>query len=399
MGSTWVRRRGTSLSPRLLDIGVALAVAAAVAYRIWLADQENGAATGALAYGFGLVMTAALLPRRRWPVIVLAFETLAWVLYHSVVSWASGEPGPVLWVALYTAAAADKRRGLLPVAGALLLADIAGRVWQHGIPPLGSQFDASTVLWAVALLLGDMSRSRRLRLRQAESQREQEAQRRVALERLRIARELHDVLAHTITAITVQARVAEETIDRRPATARAALAAIRSASRDAMTELRATIGVVRQRRDGETGAGAVPPPAPGLDRLHELTRTATGGGLRVDVAVDGTARPLPAAVDLTAYRIVQESLANVVRHAGAATATVSVRYEPAGVRIEVTDDGCGASASPRNAEAGRDGEASRYGLLGMRERADALGGRFHAGPRAGGGFEVSAWLPTGTAAT
>jgi signal transduction histidine kinase len=207
----------------------------------------------------------------------------------------------------------------------------------------------------------------------------------VQQERLRIAREMHDVLAHTIAAINVQAGVAGDVIDDAPDRARASLRDIRRQSRDAIAELRATVGVLR-----EGGTAAPREPAPGLAELDRLVEKAAGAGVRVEVAVAGAARPLPGTVDLAAYRIVQESLTNVVRHAHASEATVSVRYEPEAVVLEVQDNGRGAA---NGAIHDRDG----HGLIGMRERATALGGTLQAGVAPGGGFLVHATLPTGDA--
>jgi signal transduction histidine kinase len=171
-----------------------------------------------------------------------------------------------------------------------------------------------------------------------------------------------------------------------PDEARAALTTIRSASREAMAELKATVGVLRA---GE-GDQAPRAPTPGLGQLDGLLEATRDAGLRVEAAVSGEPRPLPALVDLTAYRIVQESLTNVRRHAGADAATVTIRYEPAEVVIEVDDDGRGPGPAPTDGQAG-------YGLAGMAERSAAVGGRFQAGPRPGGGFRVTARLPVGRA--
>jgi signal transduction histidine kinase len=242
------------------------------------------------------------------------------------------------------------------------------------------------------LLLGEAVRSRRAwaaevraRLRRAEEDREREAERRVQQERLRIAREMHDVLAHTIAAINVQAGVAGDVIDEAPDKARASLQEIRRQSRDAIAELKATVGVLRE---GSTAAPRAP--APGLADIDGLIETAAGAGVRVEVSVAGPARPLPATVDLSAYRIVQESLTNVVRHAHASEAIVNVRYDPGAVVLQVRDNGTGDAN-------GTTGDGRGHGLIGMRERAAALGGTLEAGAGPGGGFLVQATLPTGEA--
>jgi signal transduction histidine kinase len=214
-------------------------------------------------------------------------------------------------------------------------------------------------------------------------------------ERLRLARDLHDITAHTIAVIAVQASVAEEALADGPEPARAAVQAIRAASRQALTELKATVGALRE------GSGiAERGPLPGLGRLGELVAMAQGAGLRVELAVAGPARPLGPVVELTAYRIVQEALTNVLRHAQATSAAVRVCYPPDGVEVEVTDDGQGAGPA-RPGWSGSDGGpvASRgHGLAVMAERAAAVGGRLEAGPRPAGGFRVHARLPQGEGA-
>jgi signal transduction histidine kinase len=271
---------------------------------------------------------------------------------------------------------------------------ISGASWQtlgedaSLLSVLGTQTLADAGLLATVLLLGEAVRNRRAwaqevrrRLERAEEDREREAARRVAEERLRIARELHDVMAHTVATLNVQAGVAADVIDDAPEQAKASLRTIREQSREAMAELRATVGLLRG------GAIDAPrAPAPGLAGLDALVQMATGAGVEVDVSVAGAVRPLPAAIDLTAYRILQESLTNVVQHAHATAASVLVRYDADAIVLQVEDDGHG----PAHAGNG----ASGFGLVGMRERAAALGGILDAGPRPGGGFRVHAQLPT-----
>jgi signal transduction histidine kinase len=204
-------------------------------------------------------------------------------------------------------------------------------------------------------------------------------------ERLRIARELHDVVAHSLAAIALHAEVAEHVMDDRPDQAGEALRVIKAVSREAGRELRAILGVLRSVDDGQS-AGA----RRGVSGLDALAATASSAGIPTRVAISGRPRPLLAAVDQAAYRIVQESLTNVLRHAGPATASVHVAYERSQVVVEVVDNG-------RAPEAG-DGSGSRgfeHGIAGMRERALALGGQLEAGRRTGGGFRVRACLPFG----
>jgi signal transduction histidine kinase len=240
---------------------------------------------------------------------------------------------------------------------------------------------------AAAWFWGDGLRTRRAylagleeRARYLEETREEEARRRVADERLRIARDLHDVIAHSIASINVQAGSAIHVMDRRPEQARDALLAIKAASGEALAELRSTIGPLRAHEHDAPRA-----PAPTLARLDPLLETAARAGLPVEVGVRGEPRPLPAAVDVAAYRIVQESLTNVVRHAHAHEATITLDYRLESLELEITDDG-------RNGATG-DGAEPGHGIAGMRERAEAVGGRVEAGPRFTGGFRVWARLP------
>ncbi|MDA0565097.1 histidine kinase [Streptomonospora sp. S1-112] len=240
----------------------------------------------------------------------------------------------------------------------------------------------------VVLLAGEIARSNRAylhevqrRAAEAERTREEEGRRRATEERLRIARELHDVVAHHISLINVQAGAAAYRRDD-PEGAYAALDAIKAASRQALRELRTTLGVLRQVDDGPATA-APTAPAPTLARVGELAEHTTRAGLPVDLRVAGDPVPLPAAVDLAAYRIVQEALTNALRHSGATRADVAVTYRPGGVGVEVRDNGT-ATAPP----------AEGNGLRGMRERAAAAGGTCQAGPRADApGFLVRADLP------
>jgi len=214
---------------------------------------------------------------------------------------------------------------------------------------------------------------------EAERTRDEAAQRRAMEERLRIARELHDSLTHSISVICVQAGVAVHLARKRGEDVPPALLAIQEAGADAVRELRATLGVLRE----EDGDGS------GLSQLDGLVARARAAGLPVTVTVTGTVRPLPPEADQAAYRIVQEALTNVSRHAGRASARVHLHYSPDALSVQVDDDGSGTGTGPRSAGPG-------LGLIGMRERVTALGGRLQAGPRDGGGFQVYAELPVRT---
>jgi signal transduction histidine kinase len=212
---------------------------------------------------------------------------------------------------------------------------------------------------------------------------ELEVQRAVSEERLRIARELHDVVASSFATISVQAGVAVHVLDQQSAQAVEALEAIKSASKEALGELRTILGMLRTDDDD-----AARPSAPGLGRLDALAANTTAAGVPTQVRLEGRPRPVPAVVDLTAFRIVQESLANVLRHAGPASAVVTISYERDRLTIEVADDGRGAARSSCEPS-----EGSGNGIAGMGERALALGGQFEADARPEGGFRVRASLP------
>ncbi|QES50469.1 two-component sensor histidine kinase [Streptomyces venezuelae] len=342
--------------------------------------------------------SALLVLRRSRPRAVLAATSVL-----AFVELATMEPrAPVAIctvVALYTVAAATDRPTTWRV-GLLTMTGLTGVAMLAGPLPWYAQENIGIFAWTgMAAAAGDAVRSRRAfvdaireRAERAERTREEEARRRVAEERLRIARDLHDVVAHHIALVNVQAGVAAHVMDKRPDQAKEALAHVREASRSALNELRATVGLLRQSGDPE----APTEPAPGLAVLDELVDTFRHAGLPVAVAVavdrpSGAEGPLPAAVDLAVYRVIQEALTNVRKHAGPdAKAEVSVVRVGSSVEITVLDDGGGEPAAAPE-DAGRAG--GTHGLLGMRERAGALGGSCHAGPRFGGGFRVHVVLP------
>jgi signal transduction histidine kinase len=222
---------------------------------------------------------------------------------------------------------------------------------------------------------------------------EQDARRRVDEERLRIARELHDVVAHTMATINVQAGVAAHVLSTRPETVAESLQAIKAASKEGLRELRAILNVLRQADDADPTQ-----PVPGTAQLGTLITGACRAGLDTTLTVTGEPVPLPAAVDLAAYRIVQESLTNAIRHAGPATAAVSLGYHHDELRVEITDTGRGPAPGHNGSDSngsdsnGSDGNGG-HGLAGMRERAATVGGSLETGPGPAGGFRVAARLP------
>ncbi|MFF5841138.1 sensor histidine kinase [Streptomyces massasporeus] len=338
-----------------------------------------------------LLMTlgaAALVFRRRAPMAVLALTGTL-----SVIESVTGDPrAPVAMsavIALYTVASTTDRPTTWRV-GLLTMTVLTGAAMAAGPLPWYAQENLGIFAWTgIGATAGDAVRSRRAfvqaireRAERAERTREEEARRRVAEERLRIARDLHDVVAHHIALVNVQAGVAAHVMDKRPDQAKEALAHVREASRSALNELRATVGLLRQSGDPE----APTEPAPGLDRLDELTGTFRSAGLHVEVARADQGTTLPAAVDLAAYRIIQEALTNVQKHAGPqAKAEVSVVRVGPNIEITVLDDGSGDNETQDS--------GGGHGLLGMRERVSALRGTLTTGPRYGGGFRVHAILP------
>ena len=230
---------------------------------------------------------------------------------------------------------------------------------------------------ALTLITGDQSLGDALTRAQQAERTKKEASRRVHEERLRIAREVHDIVAHSIATINVQAGTAVHVLDKRPEQARAALLAIKQASADAIRELRTTVGTMR-------GAGSSPSEAR-LARLPELVSMAQSFGLDADLRISGEPCDLPSSIDLAAYRIFQESITNVIRHAQASRVALSLTYGPDRIELRVEDDGRGHDCEETVVEGN--------GTRGMRERASLLGGDFSAGPLSSGGFIVQAQLP------
>lgn len=380
--------------PLALDAALALAVLVAMIIGSFVEPNGPGGptfgtrtpeATSVLLMVLGAV---ALIWRRRNPMPVLA-ATAALTVVELV---RFDPPAPVVMstvIALYTVASRTDRPTTWRV-GLLTMAALTAAAMLFGTPPWYSQENFGVFAWTgMAGAAGDAVRSRRAfvdaireRAERAERTRDEEARRRVAEERLRIARDLHDVVAHHIALVNVQAGVAAHVMDKRPDQAKEALAHVREASRSALNELRATVGLLRQSGDPE----APTEPAPGLAVLDELVDTVRRAGLPVEVACTDRRPPLPAAVDLAAYRVIQEALTNVRKHAGpAARAEVSVVRVGATAEVTVIDNGSGGG--------GCNGDGGGHGLLGMRERVTALGGSLTAGPRYGGGFRVHAILP------
>jgi signal transduction histidine kinase len=330
------------------------------------------------------VASAALYWRRRAPLVVVAVAVIAWA-----VTLGSGyaDLGGVTIIALYSAGryTTEDRWAHLGVDAAILVVLIDGLT---DPAPWGEAVLAGVVMF-VAWYVGRRLRLRSERAAQLAREQAAEARRIVTEERTRIARELHDVVAHRVSLMTVQAGAAKAVAAQDPEGAIRAMGAVEEAGRQALDELRHLLGVLRPETDPD-GLG----PQPGLKELPRLVEQIRGAGVDVSLATDGVSAELPARVDLFAYRIVQEALTNVLKHTGPGAHTqVRLGTDRTGIVIEVLDDGHGATVMP--ASGLTQGSARGHGIVGMRERALLLGGTLDAGPRPAGGFRVVAHLPTG----
>ncbi|MER6047781.1 sensor histidine kinase [Streptomyces sp. NPDC001793] len=337
--------------------------------------------------GHALLLVGALLLlfRHRFPRATASAVAICCAAY-----FAAGYPyGPIfvtLALGAYAAIVAGHRVVAWCAVGGVWLVHLLVAHWLYRwLPPhIGPAPWAQELVvaaWVVAVLAAsELARVRREQLARARAERAAAERRRADEERLRIARELHDVLAHSISVINVQAGVGLALLDSDPEQARTALTTIKSASKEALGEVRQVLDTLRTPGDAPRA------PAPGLDRLPELTEQAGGAGLAVDVTTEGARVALPPGTDLAAFRIVQEALTNIVRHSGSRTARVRLRYAPGALEIRVDDDGPATAGGTEPAGGGN-------GLAGMRERAAALGGSVEAGPRPDGGFRVRAHIP------
>jgi signal transduction histidine kinase len=377
--------RGAAARRWATDAAIAVAVIAIeVGGTLGSAHWHHGQATAGV--GTYLLLAAggaSLMARRRYPVGVLAV-TLAVAIWPGMASQAH-----LIWLALivafFTAVQARQRAAAV----ASLVIGYVASVW----PPwlIGSPGHASAgfavglaVLLLFLLAVAEIIRARSQRTAALEQSRQEELRRRAGEERMRIARDLHDVVAHNISVINVQANTALHLMDRQPDRARSALTTINEVSGQALVELRSVLGVLRAVDEGAPRA-----PAPGLARLGDLADTAAAAGLAVQVEESGQRSPLPADVDLAAYRIVQEALTNSARHSGGTNAIIRIVYGEDALVVEVDDDG---TWRPPSRSPGQP-HGTGSGIAGMTERAAALGGTLQAGPRPGGGFAVRARLP------
>jgi signal transduction histidine kinase len=390
---TRVRNGWRSIDRRVLDAGVAVVLFAFMVFELsanTLMTGEN--ASGALAYLLAAVITLPFAAHRRHPLVVLTISTWAVVVYS--LGRFSAFPGYALFVLLFGVSLHSDRRRSAVALGAVLVAMSAALVLQPAGVVTSGTWISTLLAVAVAWLSGENVRSRRVqvsalqdRTRRLEHEREAQARQAVGEERLRIARELHDVVAHSMSVIAVQAGVANHVIDSRPELARQALATVETNTRSALVEMRRLLGVLRQ---GDEPSASLTP-APGLSHVADLVEQFRDAGLTVDLRLDGAPDRVPDGVDLSAYRIVQEGLTNVLRHGGP-EANVTIGHRAGAVEIEVCDDGRRPGQEAAAADAGR---GAGHGLIGMRERVAIFGGTLVAGERPGGGFRLAATLPFG----
>ncbi|MEV4038589.1 sensor histidine kinase [Streptomyces umbrinus] len=357
------------------DWVIAIGVAASLLVT-GLSEQNSATNLDLLGYVLLALGGLVLAARRRAPAPVLAATGLCAVGYQAA---GFDVPAVAFLFAVYAAVRAGHR--IITVAASVtMVAALPLAALASGLHDTGEAFaqarGALELAWLIAAgAAGEALRQAERRADEAERTREETARRRADEERLHIARELHDSLTHQISVIKVQAEAAVHVARKRDEPVPEALLAIREASREATRELRATLEVLRN--DGKT-------PPHGLDDVPDLVERARTSGLDATLTIEGHRHDVPAAVDRTAYRIVQESLTNIARHAAAATASVRIDYRPDALAVRVDDDG---KARPDTAP------VPGVGLLGMRERITALGGRLHAQPRSEGGFTVQAELP------
>ena len=385
--ATRITRWFRELNPWALDavIGTVFTILGLLNLRATNDPHHVLRSADALGVVLALGVSLPFYVRRRFPLAVLV-TTTAFLVALATVGYPSNLQVQFLIVAVYTVGShCDIRKRILGIAwlvGGMVTAAAIG------MPNTRTSDIATTgAIYFGTFFFGVAIQNRRLYSQQLEAraamlerERDEEAKRAVADERLRIAQELHDVVAHSMGVIAVQAGVGAHVIDSDPAEAKKSLDAIATTSRSTLMEIRRLLGVLRADDNGAYQ------PAPGLGDLDRLVAELRTAGLNVEVAIAGTRDEIPPGVDLTAYRIVQEALTNVLKHAGPAKTKVVVGYEPSALRLEIIDDGRGVNG--RASEGG-------HGLLGMRERVGVYGGSLQAGPVTGGGFRVVARLPYG----
>ncbi len=382
--------------PHRFDLMLAVVIYAATVIGLGSAARIGfGELPPAWVYLTSAAACAVLVLRRNYPWLVLVVTVVGYLILQNFVQ----EVPPLIMAvvaALVTLTLAGRRTAAILAAGVITIAAaVVGSLldtafWLHPRPV------ATAAICALSIAFADALRNRRAyvlaiqeRARRAEESREQEARRQVGDERLRIARELHDVVAHHIAVINVQAGVAGHLLSRNPDQAREALDHVREAARSVLSEMQAVVTVLRE--PGDAVGGSVPAePLPGLHRMGDLLQEFRAAGLTIDSVVRGSPVPLPAAVDLVAYRAIQESLTNVGKHAAGAPAVVDLSYRPDLLAITVTNEPVSAAPCPVAQDSSPTGG---FGLIGMRERVGSVHGDLWAGPTVNGGFSTALLLP------
>jgi signal transduction histidine kinase len=403
----WFERqveRVRTLRPALVDGVVAaifVVVGVVTCYGQDIRDDRGLIESGFREPGAWLVVTslaicAPIAFRRRWPLPALLISS-GGILVHILIGWPEGAlPLAVLLLTYTVGAWCSPRQAIGGLVAICATVTVLGLTGSPGLDTVGvfgvlAQFAAG---WAIGVAFRNRRAASDSKVREAEERAEvarQSAARVLAEERLRIAQELHDVVAHSMSVIAVQAGVGAHVLDDRPEQARVALEAISATSRGTLTELRRLLGVLRDS-DGTRS----PAPAPALGDLPSLVEDVRGVGVPVTLHVEGSADSIHPGIELSAYRVVQEALTNVIKHAGSPSRVdVLVGHRPGSLTIEVLDDGRGVSAHPSGSAVGDGLPGSGHGLIGMRERVELWGGELSVGPAPGGGYRVKALLPYG----
>ena len=367
-----------------LDLIVAAGLVVLGQVELWVGNVITG--PKALVAPLVILITGSVAVRRRWPLMVVSVVTIS----VAAIAIVAGSPdavavGVAYFCALYGLAVWTDTRGFLTGCGVVFGSNAVSALGPH-------RSWRDVLVWSVVSGIAMLIARRAVRDRQLRAEalaahaelleREQElrAHEAVAEERARIARELHDLVAHNVSVMVVQAGAERHALGKEQASTRDALTSIEQAGRQALAEARRLLGMLRRK-----GASEDLEPQPSIDQIDLLVEQVARAGLQVKLEVEGEPGPLPAGVDLCAYRVVQEGLTNALKHAGPAQTEVLLRYAPQSFEVEIRDDGRGSSDLS--------GEGAGHGLIGMRERVTLYGGELKAGPRESGGFEIHAHLP------
>jgi signal transduction histidine kinase len=374
-----VRFPTVQVAPERLDVALAALLTVTAQLEVWLGNGNGADHHQVVAAAASAIATLSVAVRRRWPLLVGV--AVGWVVALELAVW--GDPQIIAasvayFCALYGLTAWTSRREFVLGVGLLLIPLPFDVLAPHG--PGGSSVLFTAVALIVMLLIRAVLGDRERRIQFAERERDLTAREAIVSERARIARELHDVVAHAVSVMVVQAQAGPRLLAD-PEQARGVFGSIETTGREALVELRRLLGVLRSGDDHAATA-----PQPGLDSLDTLLGQIRDTGLRVDLRIEGDPVALPAGVDLSAYRIVQEALTNTLKHAGRAEAEVIVRYDTGFVELEILDNGVGPQAHSNG---------SGHGIAGMRERVALYGGVLESGSRNGHGFAIRARLPLG----